>query len=132
MQNTRRKNHTLHQTGYEQFFKPRNYIQIHDCFIITETDDGFVIIDQHALHERIMYENLRSRLQAGNLESQKLLIPESFAVTAVQAEIIKNNAEIFERFGIELTPFGPRQFAIQSFPALLAKASPARFGERLD
>ncbi len=112
------------ETGYEQYFKPRNYIQIHDSFIITETEDGFMIIDQHALHERIMYENLLSRLQAGSLESQKLLIPESFEVTAVEADVIKNNAEIFERLGIELTPFGPKTFAIQSFPALLAKASP--------
>jgi DNA mismatch repair protein MutL len=112
------------ETGYEQYFKPRNYIQIHDTFIITETEDGFVIIDQHALHERIMYENLRGRLQAGSRESQKLLIPESFEVTAVEAEAVKNNAEIFERLGIELTPFGPRTFAIQSFPALLAKAQP--------
>jgi DNA mismatch repair protein MutL len=109
---------------YEQYFKSRNYIQIHDTFIITETEDGFVIIDQHALHERIMYENLRSRLQAGNLESQKLLIPESFEVTAAQAATIQNNAQIFERLGIELEPFGPRQFAIQSFPAVLAKARP--------
>jgi DNA mismatch repair protein MutL len=112
------------ETGYEQYFKPRNYIQIHDTFIITETEDGFVIIDQHALHERIMYENLRGRLQAGSRESQKLLIPESFEVTAVEAEAVKNNAEIFERLGIELTAFGPRTFAIQSFPALLAKAQP--------
>jgi DNA mismatch repair protein MutL len=110
---------------YEQFLRTRNFIQIHDCFIITETEEGFIIIDQHALHERIMYENLRNRLEAGVLESQKLLIPESFSVTAEQAEIIQNNAEIFEKLGIDILPFGPRQFAIQSFPAILAKASPA-------
>lgn len=111
------KKSILQRPEYEQFLKARNYIQIHDCFIINETEDGFIIIDQHALHERIMYENLRSRLQAGALESQKLLIPESFAVTAEQAEIIQNNTEIFEKLGIEIMPFGPRQFAIQSFPA---------------
>ena len=112
-------------THYEQFLRARNFIQIHDCFIITETEDGFIIIDQHALHERIMYENLRSRLEAGALESQKLLIPEVFSVTAEQAEIIQNNTEIFEKLGIDILPFGPRQFAIQSFPAILAKAAPA-------
>jgi DNA mismatch repair protein MutL len=112
------------QKEYGQYFKSKNHIQIHDTFIITETDEGFMIIDQHALHERIMYENLRSRLQTGNLESQKLLIPESFEVTAGQAAAIQNNSQIFEKLGIELEPFGPRQFAIQSFPVLLAKARP--------
>jgi DNA mismatch repair protein MutL len=120
----RQKKLYTEQAGYEQFLKSRNYIQIHDCFIVTETDDGFCIIDQHALHERIMYENLRNRIEAGKLESQKLLMPESFEVTAVQAGVIENNAEIFEKLGIELTAFGPKTFAIQSFPALLSKAQP--------
>jgi DNA mismatch repair protein MutL len=97
-------------------------------FIITETDDGFMIIDQHALHERIMYETLRSRFQAASrqrVESQKLLIPETFEATAAQTSAMKNNAEIFEKLGIEIEPFGPRQFAIQSFPSILAKARPS-------
>jgi DNA mismatch repair protein MutL len=66
-------------------------------------------------------------MSAGRLESQKLLIPESFEVTDAQAAAIDTNAELFERLGIELAPFGPRTVAIQAFPTLLAKAAPVDF-----
>ena len=107
------------------------YIQIHDSFIIAQIDDGFVIIDQHALHERIIYECLCRRISAGRLESQKLLIPESFEVTVSQADALKTNAELVEKLGIELVPFGPRTYAIQAFPTLLAKVAPLDFVQDL-
>ena len=102
-------------------------MQIHDSFIVAQTDEGFVIIDQHALHERIMYENLRRRITDNKLESQKLLIPESFDLTETQADTIKNNTRLIERLGIELVPFGPATMAIQAFPTVLAKAAPLDF-----
>jgi len=105
----------------------RRYLQIHDCFIIAENDDGFVIIDQHALHERIMYEQLKRRVHNSHLESQKLLVPESFQLTKEQSDTLENNSQLFEKLGIELVPFGPKTIAIQSFPVLLAKAEPADF-----
>ncbi len=105
----------------------RRFIQIHDSFIVAQTDDGFVIIDQHALHERIIYEYLRRRISAGKLESQKLLIPESFEMTEGQLDVIEGNAELFEKLGIELVPFGPRTMAIQAFPSLLANVAPLDF-----
>jgi DNA mismatch repair protein MutL len=105
----------------------RRFIQIHDSFIVAQTDDGFVIIDQHALHERIIYEYLRRRISAGKLESQKLLIPESFETSEGQLGVIEGNAELFEKLGIELVPFGPRTMAIQAFPSLLANVAPLDF-----
>ncbi|MCK4752450.1 MAG: DNA mismatch repair endonuclease MutL [Planctomycetes bacterium] len=108
-----------------------NAIQIHDSFIVTETDEGLIIIDQHALHERIMYEDLRKRISEGKLESQKLLIPESFQLTDAQADALQNNAEVIEKLGIELVPFGPKTMAVQSFPTLLVKASPVDFVQDL-
>ncbi len=57
------------------------FLQIHNSYIVTETEEGFVIIDQHALHERIIYEDLRSRISDGKLQSQRLLIPETFEIT---------------------------------------------------
>lgn len=105
----------------------RRFIQIHDSFIVAQTDDGFVIIDQHALHERIIYEHLRRRISAGKLESQKLLIPESFEISEGLADVIEGNAELFEKLGIELVPFGPRTMAIQAFPSLLANVAPLDF-----
>jgi len=117
----------LPQTIAEQ----RNFIQIHDSFIVAQTEDGFVIIDQHALHERILYEHLCKRIAAGRLESQKLLIPESFELAAGQADVIEEHAELFEKLGIELAPFGPRTMAIQAFPTLLANAAPTDFVQDL-
>jgi DNA mismatch repair protein MutL len=112
----------------------RKFLQIHDSFIVAQTEDGFIIIDQHALHERIIYEDLCKRIlhrtpDGGNskLISQKLLMPESFEVTASGADALKTNAELIEKLGIELVPFGPRTMAIQAFPSLLSKIDPVDF-----
>ncbi len=109
----------------------RKFIQIHDSFIVAPTDDGFIIIDQHALHERIIYEVLSKRIRESKLESQRLLIPESFELTESQIDALKTNAELIEKLGIELVPFGPRTYSIQAFPSLLAKAAPADFVQDL-
>ncbi|MHC4155400.1 MAG: DNA mismatch repair endonuclease MutL [Planctomycetota bacterium] len=114
-------------TEYDSTTLQKKFMQIHDAFIIAQTDDGCVIIDQHALHERIMYESLCRRVSAGKLESQRLLIPESFELTDAQAAAIETNSNLIERLGIELAPFGPRTMAIQAFPTLLSKAAPLDF-----
>ena len=110
------------KAGYE-----RKFLQIHDSFIVAQTDDGFVIVDQHALHERIIYEDLRRRIHKSRLESQKLLVPESFELTDAQTDALKNNTELIEKLGIELAPFGPKTVAVQAFPTILAKVPPADF-----
>ncbi|MBA7699180.1 DNA mismatch repair protein MutL [subsurface metagenome] len=117
----------IRETRYERPQPERKFLQIHDSFIVAQTDDGFVIVDQHALHERIIYEDLCRRMSAGKLESQKLLIPESFELTDAQADALKTNAEMIEKLGIELAPFGPHTYAIQAFPTMLAKADPLDF-----
>jgi DNA mismatch repair protein MutL len=105
----------------------RKFLQIHDSFIVAQTEDGFVIIDQHALHESIIYEDLCRRIRTSKLESQKLLIPESFEVSVSGAEILKANAELTDKLGIELVPFGPRTMAVQAFPILLSGVQPLDF-----
>jgi len=112
-------------------FEGPRYLQIHDSYIVEQTDEGFVIIDQHALHEAMLYEVLRQRAGSGPLESQRLLLPETFEVTDAQADAIEGNAEIFTRLGIELTPFGPRTYAIQAFPTLLTRISAMSFVQDL-
>jgi len=116
-------------TGPER--SERNYIQIHDSYIIEQTNEGFVIIDQHALHERMMHHILRQRVRRDHLESQRLLLPETFEVTAAQADAIENNPELIAKLGIELTAFGPKTYAVQAFPTLLAKAAPVAFVQDL-
>jgi len=125
---------TTHKTPQSKIPAPvaevlpqRKFIQIQDSFIVAATSDGFIIIDQHALHERIMYENMRRRISNGALESQKLLIPESFELSDAKTEMLDANAELIEKLGIELVPFGPGTMAIQAFPTLLNKAEPLDF-----
>lgn len=105
----------------------KNFIQIHDSYIVSQTTEGFVIIDQHALHERIIYETLKKKISSGNLESQKLLVPEVIEVTAAQADLIENNNEVFAKLGIELSPFGPSSYAVHAFAVLLSRADQADF-----
>ena len=128
----------------ESFYEPsrrpevdpgsRKYLQLHDSFIVAQTDDGFIIIDQHALHERIIYENLCRKITASQdkgLESQKLLIPESFEVTQAQSELLKTNSELLKTLGIEIESFGPDAMAVQAFPTLLSKVNPVEFMQDL-
>ena len=105
----------------------KGFLQIHDSFIVVHTDDGFAVIDQHALHERLIYEDLCRRIRTSKLESQKLLIPESFEISDSSAEVLKNNTKLLEKLGIEIVPFGPKTMAVQAFPTILAKADPLDF-----
>ncbi|MGD2095352.1 MAG: DNA mismatch repair endonuclease MutL [Phycisphaerales bacterium] len=125
--------HTV-QAAPEVHTEQKKFMQVHDSFIIVQTDEGFAVIDQHALHERIICEDLRRRILhrtpnggTSKLESQKLLIPESFEISDSGAEVLKNNAELLEKLGIEVVPFGPKAMAVQSFPTILAKADPLDF-----
>ena len=105
----------------------RKFMQIHDSFIVAQTEDGFVIIDQHALHESIIYEDLCRRIRESKFQSQRLLIPESFEVSVSGAEALKSNTELTDKLGIELVPFGPRTMAVQAFPSLLSGVQPVDF-----
>jgi len=98
---------------------PTGPIQVHDSYIVTADADGIVIIDQHALHERILYNELTQRLTAGRLSGQRLLIPQTISATAREAEVLRGGRELLKRLGIEVAPFGPQTLAIQQFPSLL-------------
>jgi len=120
-------------------FEPQNasninsVLQIHNAYLVTQTKDGLIIIDQHALHERILYEKLSSQFNQGRLARQRRLIPEVIDVTAAQMAAMENHSELLRELGIEMEQFGPRSIAIQSFPVLLDKASPVEFvGDLLD
>jgi len=99
----------------------RQAFQLHDSYIVAATDDGVAIIDQHALHERIIYEDLRRRLDRGNLDGQRLLVPETVEVAELEKVALLERADLLERLGTELTEFGPHSLAVQKFPALLAQ-----------
>jgi DNA mismatch repair protein MutL len=102
-------------------------LQVHGTYLILAEADGITIVDQHALHERILYNQLLRRVSAGSLESQHLLVPAVLAVTPVQQALLTEQAELLGRLGIELSDFGPGKLAIQRFPSFLDKLDPAAF-----
>ena len=105
----------------------KQFLQVHNSYILLQSEEGFIVIDQHALHERILYEQMVKRLNEGNLPSQRLLMPHSFEVTNDQLEAYESQKELFVKLGIEVEPFGPNTLAIQTFPILLEKADPVEF-----
>ena len=94
-------------------------LQVHNSFLVTQDEQGMVIIDQHALHERVMFEKLRDRLDTGNLEPQRLLAPALGETTPTRTALVDDLATLFERLGIELTPMGPATVGVSGFPSFL-------------
>jgi DNA mismatch repair protein MutL len=90
-----------------------------------------IIIDQHALHERVMYEELRQRMLRGPLESQRLLIPATVAVSSRQMALLDPLQPLLQRLGMEISIFGPTTLAVQAFPSFLSKLDPAIFVREL-
>jgi DNA mismatch repair protein MutL len=92
-----------------------------------------IIIDQHALHERIMYEDLLARISRGPLESQRLLIPITLTAGGRQQELLEQIQPLLKRIGIEAASIGPGAVAIHAFPSFLQRLDPAEFlAELLD
>lgn len=102
-------------------------IQLHNSYLVAQSDDGLVIIDQHALHERIMFEELYARITRGPLESQRLLIPLAIPASARQIAMLEHIQPLLARLGIEAGAFGPDSVAVQAFPSFLEKLDPADF-----
>jgi DNA mismatch repair protein MutL len=98
--------------------------QVHETYLVVEVTEGMLVIDQHALHERILYEQLRERLAAGDLEKQRLLIPEPVDVPAHQAALVLEHAADLAGLGLEVEGFGGNTVLLHSFPAVLGKEPP--------
>jgi DNA mismatch repair protein MutL len=105
---------------------PPKALQVHDSYLIAETDEGMVVIDQHALHERILYEELKSRIERGGVESQRLLVPEPVELTGAEASEVLQRRELLARLGLGVEPFGGDTVLVTAVPALLAKVPAAR------
>jgi DNA mismatch repair protein MutL len=100
-------------------------IQLHHAYLVLETPEGMLVIDQHALHERILFEQLKDRFRAGTLEAQKLLIPEPVELSAEQAaKTLERRAELAE-LGLGIEDFGGGTLLVTSYPAILGKTPPA-------
>ncbi|MBO0695387.1 MAG: DNA mismatch repair endonuclease MutL [Verrucomicrobia bacterium] len=96
-------------------------------YVLMENADGLVLVDQHAAHERILFEELRRRMEERGVPTQKLLLPQTFDVPPRDADWIERNILILQRMGIGIESFGPGTFKIDSLPAFLNLSDPAQF-----
>jgi len=111
-------------------------LQIHNSFVVTQDEQGLVIIDQHALHERVMFERLKRRLdERGELESQRFLLPEVVSVSEAQSAALRDSIGALRALGVEAEDAGPGAVALTAYPTFLIEKGvpPSNFiGDLLD
>jgi DNA mismatch repair protein MutL len=95
--------------------------QVHETYVVAQTRDGLVIVDQHAAHERIVYERLKAALEQNGVARQILLIPEIVEMDEADVERLVARAEDLARFGLVLEAFGPGAVALRETPSLLGE-----------
>ena len=100
-------------------------LQVHNTYLISESEEGMLVIDQHALHERVIYEQIRDKILDGKLESQKLLVPEPVHLPPAEAALVLEHAEVLAKIGVDVESFGGDTVLVTAYPAMLAKQNPA-------
>ena len=98
--------------------------QLHENYIVAQTEDGIVIVDQHAAHERLVLERMRAALTGGRVASQAMLIPEVVELDEPACDRLEARAEELAEFGLDLERFGPTAMLVRSTPALLGQSDP--------
>jgi DNA mismatch repair protein MutL len=101
-------------------------MQVHDCYLVVETDEGITVIDQHALHERVMYEHLRRRVIEGAVESQRTLVPQPLEFGPREAAALLENKDLLIQLGYGVEEFGGTTVLLAAYPAMLAQADHGR------
>jgi DNA mismatch repair protein MutL len=99
--------------------------QVHETYIVAQTRDGLVVVDQHAAHERIVYEKLKAAIDKAGIARQILLIPEIVELDAADVERLAARAEELARYGLVLEPFGPGAVALRETPSLMGEVDGA-------
>jgi DNA mismatch repair protein MutL len=95
--------------------------QLHETYIVAQTRDGLVIVDQHAAHERIVYERMKAAIAQAGVARQILLIPEIVEIDEADAARLIQRADELARFGLTVEPFGPGAVAVRETPAMLGE-----------
>jgi DNA mismatch repair protein MutL len=95
--------------------------QLHNTYIIGEADEGLILIDQHAAHERILFEQFSDRATNSPKAAQRLLVPESVELGYREAEALEKLIPNLAELGLDIEPFGGNTFVIKSVPPLLAQ-----------
>jgi DNA mismatch repair protein MutL len=95
--------------------------QLHETYVVAQTRDGIVIVDQHAAHERIVYERMKAALEQSGVARQILLIPEIVELDEADVERLAARADELARFGLVIEPFGPGAMSITETPSMLGE-----------
>jgi DNA mismatch repair protein MutL len=106
-------------TGQKPGATSDRVLQVHNSYLVTQDEQGVVIIDQHALHERVMFEYLLARVMAGGLESQQLLAPSVVPATPAQIDRLAELTPMLDKIGISIAPMGKDSIGVHAFPSFL-------------
>ncbi|MBF0445779.1 MAG: DNA mismatch repair endonuclease MutL [Magnetococcales bacterium] len=101
----------------------RALAQIHGTYILAQNSDGIILVDQHAAHERIVYEELKKSLAGSGLQTQILLFPEVLELAVAEADRVERQLENLAKLGLIVEPFGLNTFTVRELPALLGTSS---------
>jgi len=97
---------------------------LHRLYVLMESKEGLVLMDQHAAHERVNFEKMRRAMETGGVPSQRLLMPLMLQTSPRDADILKRNLDSLARLGIEAEPFGPNTFKVEALPTFLKVDDP--------
>jgi DNA mismatch repair protein MutL len=100
---------------------------LNKLYVLMESADGLVLVDQHAAHERVLFEELRRRMEEQGVPSQRLLLPQTFDLPPRDAEWVERNAPILQKMGIGIEGFGPNTFKIDSLPVFVSAPDAVQF-----
>jgi DNA mismatch repair protein MutL len=100
---------------------------LNKLYVLMENAEGLVLVDQHAAHERILFEELRRRMEEQGVPSQKLLLPQTFDLPPRDAEWVERNVSTLQKMGIGIENFGPTTFKIDSLPVFVTAADGVQF-----
>jgi len=104
--------------------KPKKVLILRNLFLVTASEDALAIYDQHALHERILYEGLKSNIVSKNAPVQPLLVPQVINLSADDFEILKRNVQTLKDAGFDLEVFGDRKFKLNAVPTNIKMNNP--------
>jgi DNA mismatch repair protein MutL len=96
-------------------------------YVVLESDRGMVLMDQHAAHERILYEQMLRRLDQGDAPSQRLLLPETVELSPRDAQFLREHLRVLGRLGVGLSEFGERTFLLDGLPPFVKVPDARRF-----
>jgi DNA mismatch repair protein MutL len=95
--------------------------QVHKNYILSETKDGFILVDQHAAHERLVYEKLKESYASRDVQTQTLLIPEIVELSQLEISRLLEHQEALSKAGLDIEPFGQEAVCVRAIPTVLSR-----------